>query len=67
MNKKGFELDMTVLVIALGLWFVCIVLFLGVFAATKQKLPGGIPMFLGIAACMLPIAYGMAYGYFGGS
>ena len=66
MNKKGFELDMTVLVIALVLWLVCVVLFLAVFAVTKQKLPGGIPMFLGIAACMLPIAYGMAYAFFGG-
>lgn len=61
MNKKGFEFDTTVIVVAAVLWVIWLVLFVGVFSMTKGKLFGGVWMFLLIAACSIPIAYFFAY------
>ena len=65
MNKKGFELDPMLMVVAGVMWIVVMVLFVAVFSVTKQKLFGGLPMFLAIAGMMIPISYGMAYAFFG--
>jgi len=64
MNKKG-ELDPMLMVVAGIMWVVSIVLFVMVFSVTKQKLFGGLPMFLAIVGLMIPISYGMAYAFFG--
>ena len=64
MNKKG-ELDPMLMVVAGIMWVVSIVLFVMVFSVAKQKLFGGLPMFLAIVGLMIPISYGMAYAFFG--